>query len=299
MGQSRTRNFISCMKFKCPLLNKVKFVSAKSGYLPIFNFPFPFLLFLFAVACCGLAAIYFAQERLIFPAPSLAVDGFEDEIFKPVTLSTPDGEKLFALHHPSEKEEATILVFHGNGDAAILQTAKGAALAEQGFGVLLVEYRGYPGSSGKPSETGLLIDGKAAYDFIINEKEQPIGLYAHSLGTGVAVNLATKRDVYSVVLESPFDSLLAVAQDRMPWLPVGLLLKHKFRSDLLIKDVKAPLLIMHGDQDTVVPIKHGRRLHNFASSTAVFEEIKNAGHNDLAHYETLKRAIEFFKQGLK
>ncbi|MEP1443557.1 MAG: alpha/beta hydrolase [Hyphomicrobiales bacterium] len=244
-------------------------------------------------------AIYFVQERLIFPAPNIAVEGFEDEIFERVAITTPDGEELFALHHPSEKEEATILVFHGNGDAAIFQKEKGAHLAEQGFGVLLVEYRGYPGSSGEPSETGLFIDGQAAYDFIINQKPQRVGLYAHSLGTGVAVNLATERDVFAVVLESPFDSLMAVAQDRMPWLPVSLLLKHKFRSDLRIQNVTAPILIMHGNRDGVVPIKHGKLLHDTASSKAIFEEIKNAGHNDLANFGTVEKAVKFFKHGLK
>lgn len=244
-------------------------------------------------------AFYFAQERLIFPAPNVAVDGYEDETFKRVTIPTPDKEELFALHHPSENGEATLLIFHGNGDAAVFQKAKGTALAKQGFGVLLVEYRGYPGSSGKPTEKGLLIDGRAAYDFIIKEKEQPIGFYAHSLGTGIAVNLATERSVFSVVLESPFDSLMAVAQDRMPWLPVSLLLKHKFRSDLRIQNISAPILIIHGDQDGVVPIKHGKRLHDIASSKATFEEIKNAHHNDLASFGAIEKAISFFKNNLK
>ena len=100
----------------------------------------------------------------------------------------------FTTHQ--RKGEATILVFHGNADAAIRQTKKGRALAEEGFGVLLVEYRGYPGSTGTPSETGLYADGRAAYDFVFRQREQLIGLYAHSLGTGVAVKLATERDVF-------------------------------------------------------------------------------------------------------
>ena len=257
------------------------------------------MFFLLAIVCCGLAALYFAQERLIFPAPSVAVDGYEDGTFRRVTIPTPDGENLFALHHPSEEGEATLLVFHGNGDAAVWQKEKGAALAQQGFGVLLVEYRGYPGSSGQPTEKGLFIDGAAAYDFIIKEKEQPVGLYAHSLGTGIAVNLATERDVFAVVLEAPFNSLMAVAQDRMPWLPVSLLLKHKFRSDLRIQNVTAPILIMHGDRDGVVPIKHGKLLHEIVSSRATFVEIKNATHNDLAFFGTVEKAIEFFKRAIK
>ena len=202
---------------------------------------------------------YWMQDSLIFPAPQVDTGSFGDENFRQVTIPTSDGEKLFALHHPSVEGEATILVFHGNGDAAVFQTAKGAVIADAGFGVLLVEYRGYPGSTGTPSETGLFADGRAAYDFVRSQKEQLIGLYAHSLGTGVAVNLATERDVFSLVLESPFDSLMAVAQRRFPWIPVSLLLKHKFRSDLLIPDVRSPILMMHGDADRVIPNEHGRR----------------------------------------
>ena len=244
------------------------------------------------------AVVYFVQDSLIFPAPDSVIVPSSDRHFKHVTIPTSDGELLFALHHPSEKGEATILVFHGNADAAIRQTTKGRALAEEGFGVLLVEYRGYPGSTGTPSETGLYADGRAAYDFVFRQREQLIGLYAHSLGTGVAVKLATERDVFSVVLESPFDSLMAVAQRRFPWMPVSLLLNHKFQSDKLIQQVKAPILIMHGEEDKVIPLEHGKRLHQRALSGVKFLAIENAGHNNLSEFSTHREAIKFFKQTL-
>ena len=246
----------------------------------------------------AVALAYFAQEHLIFPAPDFEIGSIQDDNFEQVAIPTPDGERLFAFHHPAQNDEATILVFHGNADAAVYQKAKGTTLVKEGFGVLLVEYRGYPGSTGSPSEAGLYADGIAAYDFAARKNSQRIGIYAHSLGTGVAVKLATEREVYSLVLESPFDSVMALAQRQFPWMPVSLLLKHKFRSDLLINQVQAPILMIHGEEDRVIPIEHGRRLHRKAAPGAEFEMIENAGHNNLAEFGTIRRAINYLKRHL-
>ena len=242
--------------------------------------------------------IYFSQGPLIFPAPDVDVSDSQDGDFERAAIPTADGEVLFALHHPSENDEATIIVFHGNADAAIYQKTKGRELINAGFGVLLAEYRGYPGSTGTPSESGLYEDGRAAYDFLIEQRQQPIGIYAHSLGTGVAVNLATEREVFALVLESPFDSMQAVVQRHYPWLPVGLLLKHKFRSDLKIENAVSPVLIIHGDADQVIPIEHAKRLRSLAGSDAVFLEVENAGHNNLLNFQTTGPAIYFLHQAL-
>lgn len=254
-------------------------------------------LILFVVVFYGVTTgtLYFLQDQLLFPAPKLDVDAVEIAGFSKAVVSTRDGERLFALHHPAKGDEATILVFHGNGDAAINQRIKGEALAEAGFGVLLVEYRGYPGSTGSPSGNGLFLDGLAAYDFIADKFANPIGLYAHSLGTGVAVNLAAQRKVFAAVLESSYDSVMAVAQANYPWVPVQLLLRHKFRSDLFIEKVSAPLLMMHGDKDRVIPIKHGKELHRLVSDQAIFKIFEGAGHNNLLRYNSHLEAIRFFQ----
>lgn len=246
-----------------------------------------------------IAVLYPAQESFIFPAPKISVDVKDDDTFKRVMLPTPDGEKLFSLHHPAENGEKTILVFHGNGDAAVRQLGKGKRLADAGFGVLLVEYRGYPGSTGEPSEAGLFTDGLAAYDFIRAQSEQPIGLYAHSLGTGVAVKIATERDVFAVVLESPYDSIMAVAQGQIPWLPMSILLKHKFRSDELINTITAPILMLHGNSDRVIPIHHAENLMKQAPAQTEFVVIEKAGHNNLTRFGSIEKALEFFKRQQK
>lgn len=247
--------------------------------------------------------LYLSQDRLIFPVREAETASSGDEIFAQITIETPDGETLFALHHPSEDDQATIIVFHGNSSAAVRQKERGALLADAGFGVLLAEYRGYPGSTGTPSEAGLFIDAKAVYDFIVQTKPQqtkpqPIALYAHSLGTGVATYLATEREVFSLVLEAPFNSVAAVAADRYPWIPVLLLIKHKFQSDEYIKNISAPILIMHGDNDKTVPLEYGEKLYENAPTGTEFITIDGLGHNDFSRIGSEEQAIEFFNQSL-
>lgn len=251
------------------------------------------------IAVSGLIVVlYFSQDRLIFPAPHGIRPQAIHPSFKTVSISTPDSETLFALHHPDEANQATILVFHGNADAALFQQPRGVSLAQAGFGVLLIEYRGYPGSTGKPSEKGLIIDGLAAFDFIRSGHGGDIGVYASSLGTGIAIPLAAERDVFAMVLESPFDSIQAIARNAFPWIPMGLLLKHKFRSDDVIGRVDAPLLIIHGSADSVIPIEHGKALFDLAPAGSRFMEIPGAGHNNLSLFGTTDAAIRFFREKL-
>lgn len=242
--------------------------------------------------------LYFFQDGMIFPAPNDQIGVEADENFAQIEIRTPDGERLFALHHPSQHGEATIIVFHGNGDAAIHQKPRGQKLIDAGFGVLLAEYRGYPGSTGTASETGLFTDAQAIYDYLLEQRLQKVGLYGHSLGSGVSTYLASRRDVFALVLEGPFDALAAVAADRYPWMPVWQLIKHKFQSDIYIKDLNAKILIMHGSLDTTVPIKYGRRLLEAAPEGTEFFEFKRGHHSDLESLGSEEKAVEFFKQAL-
>jgi len=254
-------------------------------------------IFVFGILPFG--AMYFLQGKLIFPAPDIIPPNSPVGSFSPVEIETPDGVRLRAWAHPAEGDEASILVFHGNADAAVYQVrGKGEALVAAGFGVLLVEYRGYGGSSGSPSEVGLIRDGLASYDYVRRQSASPIGLYAHSLGTAVAIPVAASRDVFAVALESPMTSILDVARYRMGWVPLDGLMKYPFRSDLLIGSVRAPLFILHGTDDKVIPFSLGDRLAAMAPPGTRFMAIDSAGHNNLASFGTTGLAIEFFKETL-
>jgi hypothetical protein len=198
-----------------------------------------------------------------------------------VTLTAQDGEKLIAWHVRPAEGRPIILYFQGNGGGPSLRVRRFRNLAADGFGLLALCYRGYGGSTGSPSETGLLLDGAAAYEFAASHYgADRIILWGESLGTGVAVALAAERPVARLLLESPFTSTADIAAATYPIVPVRLLMKDQFRSDERIAKVTVPVLVLHGVRDGVVPIRYGERLYGLIRSPKRFISLPNAGHND-------------------
>jgi fermentation-respiration switch protein FrsA (DUF1100 family) len=145
-----------------------------------------------------------------------------------------------------------------------------------------LEYRGYGGSPGSPSEQGLIADGEAAYRFAAaHYSAQQLVLWGESLGSGVAVAVAAEQPVGRVILEAPFTSAVAVGAQHYWYLPVRLLMKDKFHSDARIGKVKAPLMIMHGVQDRTVPYAMGERLFDLANKPKHLVRFLDGGHDDL------------------
>ncbi len=236
--------------------------------------------------------MYFPDRQRIQPAAVGLTD------FKEVEINTPDGETILAWHHPATDGVATLVHFHGNGGSIALRAARYQMFAQAGFGVLAVSYRGYGGSSGTSTEAGLIADGLAAYDFVENSTGGPIVLYGESLGTAVAIQVAAEREVAGMVLEAPPSSILEVARRAYPWLPVEWLLKDRFRSDQRIGAVTAPVLMVHGRRDAVIPFDLGETLFRMANEPKRFVAIDRAGHNDLWEHGMGTLAVEFLK-GLK
>lgn len=238
--------------------------------------------------------IYFIERAIVFPAPDRlgpteVVDGFA-----PVLIETPDGEQLKALYHPPGAQAASILVFHGSAEIAADQLPRGKALAEAGFGVLLAEYRGYGGSSGSPSEEGVITDGLAAFDYLAAQGSEPIGILGQSIGAAVAVPVAAARTPFAVVLESPFLSLIEVTRYRVGIAPFSFMMRYPFRSDQRIADVTAPILIIHGTEDKVAPFEQGEKLATLAPRGTAFIKIPGGGHNDLAKFDDMTPIVTFF-----
>ncbi|MAL80071.1 MAG: hypothetical protein CMN55_13330 [Sneathiella sp.] len=240
------------------------------------------------------AGIYIIQRAIVFPIPEHAGPAEPGGGFAPVVVETPDGERLNMLYHPEGAAAASILVFHGSAEIAADQLDRGRTLAAAGYGVLIAEYRGYGGSSGSPSEEGVITDGIAAYDFLAAKAGGPIGLLAHSMGAAIAVPVAAARDPFAVVLESPFLSLLEVTRYRVGWVPFDFMMKYPFHSDRRISAVKAPILIIHGSEDKVVPFRQGEKLATLAPKGTAFIKIDEAGHNDLGQYGDMKMVRTFF-----
>jgi hypothetical protein len=171
---------------------------------------------------------------------------------------------------------------HGNGGALRYRVERFTRLITDGIGIVAVEYRGYGGSSGSPSERGLIADAEAGYAFAAARyPAQQIVLWGESLGSGVAVALAAEKPVGRVILEAPFTSAAAVGAAHYWYVPVRLLMTDQFRSDERIGKITAPLLILHGVKDQTVPYAMGEHLFDIANKPKHIVRFLDGGHEDL------------------
>jgi fermentation-respiration switch protein FrsA (DUF1100 family) len=233
--------------------------------------------------------MYFPDTRHVAP-DQVGLTGFDE-----VELVTGDGQTLIAWHHGAPPGAATILTFHGNGGSIALRASRYEGMVRAGFGVLALSYRGYGGSTGTPHQAGLIADGFAAYDWLAQRVNGPVVLHGESLGSAIALQVAGERPVAGLVLEAAATSILDVARRAYPWLPVRLLLADQYRSDLIIDKVRAPLLMIHGTRDRIVPFELGQRLFALANQPKRMIAIDGAGHNDLWRLETDQQTIRFIR----
>jgi hypothetical protein len=210
-------------------------------------------------------------------------------------VETADGERVLLWHVPPKGDKPVILYFHGNGGSLRYRVDRFRALIADGTGLVAVSYRGYGGSTGRPTEAGLLEDAAAAYAFAAARyPPERIALWGESLGSGVAVALAAEKPVGRVVLEAGFSSAADVGAGVYWYVPVRLLMKDQFRSDLRIGKVTAPVLMLHGDRDNIIPIALGERLYALINAPKRFVRFPGGGHENLG----LRGAIEAAKQFL-
>lgn len=243
------------------------------------------------------AGFFFGQRRLIYlPHPQVEVPGaWGVGALSTVLCRTEDGLELAGWYRAPAAGGSLVVLFHGNAGHLGLRADKANALLEAGHGVLLAGYRGYGGNPGLPSEKGLLSDGRAWLDFLTREgvSGSRLVLWGESLGTGVAVRLATERKVGAVILEAPFTSLTEVAASLYPWLPVRSMLLDRYNSLARIAELRAPLLVVHGEQDRIVPVRFGRTLFEAAAEPKQAYWAGEGGHNDLARYGLLEAVVNF------
>jgi len=165
----------------------------------------------------------------------------------------------------------------------------------RGYGLLAVSYRGYGGSTGSPTEKGLMQDGEAAYREARARgyHDNRIVLMGASLGTGVAVALAARHEAAGLVLEAPYLSALDVASTHYSFFPVSWLMLDQFRSDLVIRDVHVPVLMVHGEEDEVIPISSAKRLFELANEPKTFVRVPGSEHLVLDLADVFPRVCEW------
>jgi fermentation-respiration switch protein FrsA (DUF1100 family) len=230
---------------------------------------------------CGYGILYFAAGRAVYH-PSRYPSGWwevQAEVqAQDVWLHTSDGVRLHAWWIEPAGARVATLFLHGNAGNITHRVRHIREITAAGSAVLMLDYRGYGKSEGRPTERGLYADAEAGYEYL-RKLGRPIVAHGESLGTAVAVDLAARRPCAGVILEAPFTSARAMAARVLP--VIGPLLIFSYDSRSKIQRVNAPLLIVHGDRDSIVPIELGRALFESAREPKTFWSVPGGDHNDL------------------
>ena len=202
---------------------------------------------------------------------------------------------------PPGADAPVLAYFHGNGGHIGYRTARLARFTAAGLGVLFVEYRGYGGNPGSPTEPGLYSDARAGLDFLAAQGIAPtrLVLYGESLGSAVALTMATERPCAALILEAPFSSIAEVAQHHYPFVPARRLIKDRFDAVARVGAVRAPILVLQGSRDVVVPPRFGRILFDAAPEPKELWVAPNGGHEDLRDFGALDAAFDFIRRRVR
>lgn len=245
----------------------------------------------------ALAMYVFQRKLMYFPnkTPSdPAACGLENiTVF---TTQARDGVTLIGWHTPVPDNFPTLIYYHGNAANLGWRAAKFKAFTDAGFGLIAISYRGYGGSASTPTEAGLYEDARAALAYAADTLSIPydqIILYGESMGTGVAIHMATEYAVKGLVLEAPYISVLQRSKELYPFMPVRLLIKDIYHSESKIAQVKAPLLLLHGEKDRVIPVHHGRKILELANEPKRGVFYPDIGHTNFDAKEIAKELVDF------
>ena len=240
-----------------------------------------------------------------FPERELAADpGAYGLAFENVYFQSSDGVKLHGWFVPG-RGDVTWLWFHGNA-GNISHRLDNVNLLHRALGanIFIIDYRGYGRSEGRPTEKGTYRDAEAALAYLLSRddiKDNRIVYFGRSLGGAVAVELALRHEPYALILESAFDSVADMARRSLPYLPLWLALRGMYNSVGKIGKIGAPILVLHGDRDEVIPFEVGERLFDAAGEPKEFYAIQGAGHNDtyLVGSTDYLEALRRFAEGLE
>jgi fermentation-respiration switch protein FrsA (DUF1100 family) len=243
----------------------------------------------------GMAVLYFFQRSFQY-APSTAVLALADTPLSNaelVSIPTSENATITGWFAPPAPGKPVILYNKGNAENFTAEHVRFERFAADGFGFLAFDYRGFPASPGEITQEHVLADALAAFDWLA-PKGFPIVIWGRSLGSGPATFVASERDADALLLETPFDSAVAVARDRYGFFPVGLLMKDQFPVDQWIVAVTEPVFVAHGTADKTIAVYHGERVYELAPNKAGIWIEEGAGHSNLWDRGIWERARMFF-----
>ena len=229
-----------------------------------------FILTIFAIYFLVLVFLYFYQRNLLYHPNENNYSGDKISVdIEKVKIQTADNIELLGWYHKKNlKDYKTLVYFHGNAGSLENRIHKLNHFQDMNVYFLIIAWRGFNGNKGKPSERGLYVDGKSAIDWLIKKgvDEKNLILYGESLGTGVATHLAQNKNYAGVILETPFTSMVDAAKNFYPYVPINLLLKDKFENFKKVNNINAPILVMHGEVDQIVPFSMGKKIYEIANN---------------------------------
>ena len=248
-------------------------------------FFFGFILFIF-------------QRKILFNTSGIPLlpKSYGLNTVKEIKIKTKDGLNLLAWYSKPKIKKPILLYLHGNSFDIGERAKRIERYIEEGWGVVLLAWRGYSGNSGKPTEKNLYLDAKSALKWVLdntNYSMKEIILYGESLGTGVAVELSQNQDFKSVILEAPFTSIYDIAKLRYPIYPFKFLILDNFDNYSKIDKIKSPIMIISGKKDEIIPHKHSIKLFSKAKKPKECLFIDEAMHNNLYDFGIEKSVINY------
>jgi uncharacterized protein len=247
------------------------------------------------------ALYYFMQGSMLFFPRPITQQVQVDKQVEEVVITTESGTLLhgWLCKNPDERSQKLIIYFGGNAEEVSHMIDKAGDFG--GWALLLINYPGYGKSEGRPGEKSFFDAATTIWDYAVSRADidkRNIVLMGRSIGTGTAVYLAHKKNPKAVILVSPFESIRAVAQSKLPFLPIGLMLKHKFESGKYAAEIDVPLLAFYGTSDNIIPPKHTKKLTGQWKGQVVLVELPGYGHNDIFESGQLWRDINVFLKSL-
>ena len=248
-----------------------------------------------------LVFLYFYQRNLLYYPNENNYSGDKISVdIKKVKIKTSDNIELLGwFHEKNLKDYKTLVYFHGNAGTLENRIHKINHFQDMNINFLIIAWRGFSGNKGKPTEQGLYEDGKSAIDWLIKKgvNEENLILYGESLGTGVATHLAQNKNYAGIILETPFTSMIDAAKTFYPYIPVSILLRDKFENYKKVKNIKLPILIMHGEVDQIVPFSMGKKIYEIANQPKYSYFTKHDNHM-MEYDENLVSTLKFFLNSL-